>query len=193
MNIPLISTLSLLFISLSTYSFSAQAEINDARLLASQCAQCHGTDGYSRTGIDSLAGKDDIAEEMLEMQVEVDDDDDIMVKQAHGYSRAEIILIGQYFASLPRNNPNQEDNNSGQDNDRDDDDNSGEDNDRDDDDNSGKDNDRDDDDSGKDNDRDDDDNSSKDKDDNSSDVDRNFDADNSNNEVRNIRWWLRWD
>jgi cytochrome c553 len=187
MNIPLISTLSLIFISLSTYSFSAQAEINDGRLLASQCAQCHGTDGYSQTDIDSLAGEDDIAEEMLEMRAETDNDD-IMVKQAHGYSDTEINLIAAYFASLPSSNGNnnQEDHDSGKDEDDDDKD--------DDHDNSGKDeDDRDD------SDKDDDNQGS------SHDIDRfNIDSDQNtetetvaetedDNVVRNIRWWLRWD
>lgn len=70
------------------------------RLLASQCAQCHGTDGHSVTGIDSLAGESasEIVEEMQEMKQEPEND--IMHKQALGYSDQEIQLIAQYFAGL---------------------------------------------------------------------------------------------
>ena len=68
------------------------------RLLASQCAQCHGTDGYSRNGIDSLAGESaaELIEEMLEMNQE--NDNEIMHKQAKGYSDEQIRLIAEYLA-----------------------------------------------------------------------------------------------
>lgn len=107
-NIPLITQFSLLFVSLSSYSMSAQAINNDGRLLAAQCAQCHGTDGYSQTDIDSLAGEKDIAEELKEMRLEKDADD-IMAKHAHGYTDAEINLISEYFASLPEQQAGQTD------------------------------------------------------------------------------------
>lgn len=73
------------------------------RLLASQCAQCHGTNGQSRTEIDGLAGEsgDEIHEEMTEMKMEFEAGD-IMHLQANGYSDEQIRLISEYFASLPR-------------------------------------------------------------------------------------------
>jgi cytochrome c553 len=72
------------------------------RLLASQCAQCHGTDGDAVGDIDSLAGEDfnELVEEMLEMKAD-DDLDDIMHRQARGYSDEQIRRIAVYFASLP--------------------------------------------------------------------------------------------
>lgn len=70
------------------------------RLLASQCAQCHGPDGLSVSGIESLRGESagELAEETREQQRE---DDGIMHFQALGYSDEEIQLIADWFAGLP--------------------------------------------------------------------------------------------
>lgn len=72
------------------------------RLLASQCAQCHGTDGNSITDLERLAGEeaDDVYNELRDMKRS--DDSDIMAKQAKGYSDAQLRLIAEYFASQPR-------------------------------------------------------------------------------------------
>jgi len=69
------------------------------RLLASQCAQCHGSDGISVSGIDGLRGESagEIIEELREYAVE---EDGIMHFQALGYDAAEARLIGEWFASL---------------------------------------------------------------------------------------------
>ena len=71
-----------------------------ARLLASQCAQCHGTDGASVTDLDSLVGESrgEIIEEMLEMQDE--NKNELMHLQAKGYDSEQIGLIADYFSSL---------------------------------------------------------------------------------------------
>ena len=71
------------------------------RLLASQCAQCHGTDGHSLNGIDDLAGegRGEIIEEMREMHA--DNDIDIMVFQAKGYNDQQIQLLADYLGSIP--------------------------------------------------------------------------------------------
>ncbi len=71
-----------------------------ARLLAAQCAQCHGTEGVSITGIDSLREEsDEIAEEMFEMKYS-NDLNDIMHRHAMGYSDEEIRKIDAYFRAL---------------------------------------------------------------------------------------------
>jgi cytochrome c553 len=71
-----------------------------ARLLASQCFQCHGTEGISITGIDSLREEsDEIAEEMFEMKYS-NQPDDIMHRHAMGYSDEEIRSIDAYFRAL---------------------------------------------------------------------------------------------
>ena len=69
------------------------------QLLASQCAQCHGTDGYG-PGFDELAGKTDLYQELLEMKYE-SKVEDIMERQARGYTDEQLGLIADYFASLP--------------------------------------------------------------------------------------------
>ncbi len=75
-----------------------------ARLLAAQCFQCHGTDGRSRTGIDSLLGESEgeILEEMREMKQKTKSD--IMHSQAKGYTDAQIRAIAAYFASFSGGN-----------------------------------------------------------------------------------------
>lgn len=82
-------------------TITAVTTISPGRLLAAQCAQCHGTDGASTTDIDTLAGenRDKIIEELLEMQSETNNE--VMHLQAKGYTNEQITLIADYFASLP--------------------------------------------------------------------------------------------
>ncbi len=68
------------------------------RLLGSQCAQCHGTNGVSTNEWDSIAGEDDLLDEIF------DDDEPIMSAQAHGYTEEEIILIGDWLKTLDKTN-----------------------------------------------------------------------------------------
>lgn len=70
---------------------------NAGRLLGSQCAQCHGTNGVSSTEWDSIAGEDELENEMFE------DDEPIMSAQAHGYTSEEIMLIGNWLKTLKTN------------------------------------------------------------------------------------------
>ena len=69
------------------------------RLLASNCFQCHGTDG--KKGFEELAGKSSssIYEEMKEMQRKAADSN-IMNAHARGYSDNEIWLIADYFSKV---------------------------------------------------------------------------------------------
>jgi mono/diheme cytochrome c family protein len=66
------------------------------RLLGSQCAQCHGTNGISVTNWDSIAGEGDLADEIF-------GEAPIMDAQAHGYTIEEIMLIGDWLATLSKN------------------------------------------------------------------------------------------
>lgn len=68
------------------------------RLLASNCFQCHGTNGNG--GFERLAGMSsrEIVEEMREMRSKTKPD--IMDIHARGFSDAQLQLIGNYFASL---------------------------------------------------------------------------------------------
>jgi cytochrome c553 len=66
----------------------------NGRLLVSQCAQCHGTNGRSVTSWDSIAGEgNELASEMF-------DDEPIMTAQAHGYSSAEISAMASWLGGL---------------------------------------------------------------------------------------------
>lgn len=81
------------------WGVAAQAQPPAGQLLASQCAQCHGTDGRSVADIEFLAGQDGLPGDLLEMRTS--SKNDIMHRQAKGYSEAQLRLIAQYFASLP--------------------------------------------------------------------------------------------
>lgn len=70
---------------------------NAGRLLGSQCAQCHGTNGVSSNEWDSIAGEDNLVDEIFE------DDEPIMSAQAHGYTSEEIVLIGNWLKTLNTN------------------------------------------------------------------------------------------
>ena len=70
------------------------------RDVAATCAACHGTDGRSRGGIPSLAGRD-----KLEIVRQMRDFRDgrrpstIMQQLARGYSDAEVEAAAAYFAA----------------------------------------------------------------------------------------------
>ncbi|MDG6777118.1 hypothetical protein QCB44_00205 [Thiomicrorhabdus sp. zzn3] len=81
----------------NTYTPVTAYTVSAGRLLASQCAQCHGTNGYSTNSWDSLAGENDLVEEMLEIQA--GEEDPIMQAQAHGYTRSEIEALAAWLAT----------------------------------------------------------------------------------------------
>lgn len=76
---------------------AAQAAPPAGRLLASQCAQCHGTDGGE------IAGEGDLYEELLEWKYPTEPEkmDHIMHWQIKAYTDAQLLLIAEYFSSLP--------------------------------------------------------------------------------------------
>lgn len=71
------------------------------RLLASNCFQCHGTNG--RGGFESLAGKSarEIYSELIEMRAERPGND-IMRPHALGYTEQQLQLIADYFSRMTR-------------------------------------------------------------------------------------------
>ncbi|MEZ5492887.1 MAG: cytochrome C [Gammaproteobacteria bacterium] len=71
------------------------------RLLASQCAQCHGTDGKSAGGIEGLEDESykDLYEDLMDMRSE-DRPETIMDHQALGYTEDQIDRIAYYFGLL---------------------------------------------------------------------------------------------
>jgi sulfide dehydrogenase cytochrome subunit len=70
------------------------------RLLASNCFQCHGTNGKG-PGFDTLAGKSasEIYKEMLEFRAGKEGPG-IMAKHVTGYTDAQLKLIANYFATV---------------------------------------------------------------------------------------------
>ncbi len=75
------------------------ADATGGRQLTAQCAQCHGTNGYSVSRIDSLSKEwDEIVEEMAEMSAE--SNNHIMKAQAKGYTVAEARSISNYMRQI---------------------------------------------------------------------------------------------
>jgi sulfide dehydrogenase cytochrome subunit len=99
----IITTGFVVFAAWSQASFAATTVTppHPGRLLASNCFQCHGTDG--RKGFEELAGKSasSIYEEMKEMQAKAADQN-IMNAHAKGYTDNEIRLIADYFSKVAR-------------------------------------------------------------------------------------------
>ncbi len=73
------------------------------RLLASNCFQCHGTDGRGSGTFERLAGESarEIAEELREMKSK-NKRGDIMTIHAMGYTDAQITLIADYLSKQRR-------------------------------------------------------------------------------------------
>ena len=87
--------------SITDYTPVTNYSVTTGRLLASQCAQCHGTNGSSTNSWDSIAGESasELVEEMLEIQ---DGEEDlIMQAQAHGYILSEIEALSAWLATQP--------------------------------------------------------------------------------------------
>ena len=76
------------------------------QLLASQCAQCHGTYGRPVKDIEGLAGKSygSLYGDMIEMQTE-GPPSEIMEHQALGYTDDQIRRIALYYSSLSERAP----------------------------------------------------------------------------------------
>jgi len=91
--------------ALTTSSGAAAPTMTD-QLLASQCAQCHGTYGRSVRDIESLAGKSygSLYSDMIEMRTE-GAPSEIMEHQAFGYTEDQIRRIALYYSSLSESAP----------------------------------------------------------------------------------------
>lgn len=82
-----------------TLAQTSAAEV-PGRLLASNCFQCHGTNGSG--GFERLAGMSaaELTKEMREMRTETPPE--MMDVHARGYTDAQIKLIADYFAAQRR-------------------------------------------------------------------------------------------
>ena len=89
----------LLFVPIQ--AFAIDPSVDTTRLLASQCAQCHGTTGNTLGGFDSIAGESfqELYNELLEMKA--DNDNKIMHKQIKAYTDDQVFFIADYYSRLP--------------------------------------------------------------------------------------------
>lgn len=80
---------------------SAATAVPVGRLLASNCFNCHGTDGHPSGGFDSLAGDSasEIVKTLQEMAAKSPEDGGIMRAHATGYTDEQMWQLGSYFAS----------------------------------------------------------------------------------------------
>jgi len=90
--------------TLYTEAVTAQIlrDASDARLLASGCFQCHGTNGL-KGGFGTLAGveKKDMLDKLKDMSSKPARAN-IMYPHAQGYTPYELNLIAEYFSRLPK-------------------------------------------------------------------------------------------
>jgi cytochrome subunit of sulfide dehydrogenase len=89
--------------SLATTTASAAPPAG--RLLASQCAQCHGTNGGG-PGFDNISGKpaNDLYGDLIEMKYSTQIES-IMDRQARGYTDAQLYDLSDYLSTLPSSEP----------------------------------------------------------------------------------------
>ena len=88
----------------SLWAQSAAAQVvNDGRLLASGCFQCHGTSGL-KGGFGTLAGvgKEDMLNKLNNDMRSKDARSSIMNPHARGYTSYQLTLIADYFSKLPK-------------------------------------------------------------------------------------------
>lgn len=85
---------------LATGALAAHAQVNQVRVWASACANCHGTDGHAVTGMVSLAGTDKSELEQKMLDYKYDRLPATLMHQiAKGYTDEQISDISAYFAA----------------------------------------------------------------------------------------------
>lgn len=95
---PFLHRLAAAAAALACAAASAQVTIPSGRLLASNCFQCHGTNGKG-PGFDRLSDKsaNELYRELKEYQAG-DEGNGLMAKHAWGYSDAQLRALSQYLA-----------------------------------------------------------------------------------------------
>ena len=96
MEISLLSRTALGCALLLAAAMPASA-VEPGRLLASQCAQCHGTNGVG-PGFEQIAGKD-LFNDLIEMKYRPIEG--IMDRQARGYTDEQLRQIADYLSTQP--------------------------------------------------------------------------------------------
>jgi cytochrome c553 len=98
---PWLRTAAGLALALAALASQAQAQSPSGRLLASNCFQCHGTNGRG-PGFDSLAGKSarEIYGELAEMR-SGKEGQGLMTRHAMTYTDAQLRQLAAWFAAQP--------------------------------------------------------------------------------------------
>ena len=94
------ATLAFTLAAASALALPAQAQVNQIRVWAAACANCHGTDGRAQPGMESLAGKD--KDEMLQKLLDYKTGRKpatLMHQITKGYSDEQLTQISAYFAA----------------------------------------------------------------------------------------------
>ena len=82
------------------YSSLVSAEVRDIKYLASLCYSCHATNNSSSRGIQSLLGYNKKKFSQFFDQISKSKDkSDVMYQIAQGYSKNEIMLMAEFFAT----------------------------------------------------------------------------------------------
>ena len=78
----------------------AQAQVNQIKVWAAACANCHGTDGRAQPGMESLAGKnkDELLQKLMDFKTGRKPAT-IMHQLSKGYTDQQIDQIAAYFAA----------------------------------------------------------------------------------------------
>ncbi len=81
-------------------ALSAQAQVNQIKVWAAACANCHGTDGRAETGGIALAGqsKDELLQKLLDFK-SGKRPATIMHQLSKGYTDEQLAQIAGYFAA----------------------------------------------------------------------------------------------
>ncbi|TSE25289.1 Cytochrome subunit of sulfide dehydrogenase [Tepidimonas sediminis] len=85
---------------LGAAALSAHAQVDQVKVWAAACANCHGTNGHAQPGMEALAGKDkdDLTQKLLDFKAGRKPAT-IMHQLAKGYSDDELRAIAAYFAA----------------------------------------------------------------------------------------------
>lgn len=97
------SLILMVFTSIGSMAYAVEPVDNPGRLLASNCFQCHGTNGRPvANGFDRLAGMsaNEIRSELNELKTETTGEEGIMAVHAQAFSLAEATLIANYLAGV---------------------------------------------------------------------------------------------
>jgi sulfide dehydrogenase cytochrome subunit len=78
----------------------AQAQVNQIRVWAAACANCHGTDGRAEPGMAALAGRDQAELQKILLEYKAGTRPATLMHQiTKGYSDEQLSQIAGYFAA----------------------------------------------------------------------------------------------